>query len=68
MQISYLDLTTEPIAIPQSQVSEIEARLAANGYLSRSVGIAFGAVSGVYVPVATSIWQFAIEFRLPKLG
>lgn len=49
-------------------ITEIIARRIANGYLSRHVGIAFGAVSGVYIPLTTPVWQFAIEFRLPRLG
>jgi hypothetical protein len=54
--------------VPVPRISETAARRIANGYLSRHVGIAFGAVAGVYVPLATPVWQFAIEFRLPRLG
>jgi len=49
-------------------VNEAQARRAANGYLSREVGIPFGAVAGVFVPLEPPIWQFAIEFHLPRLG
>lgn len=59
-----LDLT---LAMPPA-VDETVARHAANRYLSHIVGIPFGAVTGVFIPMATPIWQFAIEFRLPRLG
>jgi hypothetical protein len=49
-------------------VDETRARRAANGYLGREVGISFGAVAGVFVPLEQPIWQFAIEFHLPRLG
>ena len=49
-------------------VDETVARRAANRYLSQVVGIPFGAVAGVFIPLATPIWQFAIEFHLPRLG
>jgi|688.fasta_scaffold372735_2 hypothetical protein len=56
---------TLPIA---SFVDETIARRAANRYLSRVIGIPFGAVTGTFIPMADPIWQFAIEFRLPRLG
>ena len=51
-----------------SIVEEAVARRAVNSYLSRSVGIPFGAVSGIFIPLSVPIWQFVIEFRLPRLG
>lgn len=68
MQTGHLASIIEALPIPRSVVNETIARRAANGYLSRHVGIAFGAIAGVYVPVSTPIWQFGIEFRLPRLG
>jgi hypothetical protein len=52
----------------QPAIDETTARRAANGYLSREVGIAFGAIEGVFVPLEHPIWQFAIQFHLPRLG
>ena len=59
-----LDLTLATTSV----VDETIARRAANRYLSRMVGIPFGAVTGVFIPMTTPIWQFAIELRLPRLG
>lgn len=68
MQIQTLDSTLELTLPTSSLVDEAVARRAANRYLSRSVGIPFGAVTGVLILMATPIWQFAIEFRLPRFG
>ena len=51
-----------------SLVAEAVARRAVNAYLGRYVGISFGAVAGVFIPLTVPIWQFAIELRLPRLG
>lgn len=68
MQIQRLDSTLNLNISAASLVDETVARRAANRYLSQVVGISFGAVAGVFIPLATPIWQFAIEFRLPRLG
>ena len=51
-----------------SVIDEVIARRAANGYLSHHVGIPFGAIEGIFVPLARPLWQFAIQFNLPRLG
>ena len=49
-------------------VDETTARQAANGYLSCDVGIPFGAIEGIFVPLELPVWQFAIQFNLPRFG
>lgn len=68
MQIQTLEPTLNLNISSASLIDETVARRAANRYLSQVVGIPFGAVAGVLIPMATPIWQFAIEFRLPRLG
>jgi len=68
MQTQTLEPTLDLTLATTSVVDEAVARRVANRYLSRTVGIPFGAVTGVFIPMATPIWQFAIEFRLPRLG
>jgi len=68
MQIQTLDSTLNLNISSVSLVDATVARRAANRYLSQVVGIPFGAIAGVFIPLATPIWQFAIEFRLPRLG
>lgn len=68
MQVQTLESTLELTLPTSSLVDETVARRAANRYLGRMVGIPFGAVTGVFIPMAAPIWQFAIEFRLPRLG
>ncbi len=68
-----MQVKTSPSAIasvpsPTTEITETIARRLANGYLSRQVGVAFGAVAGVYIPLTIPVWQFTIEFRLPRLG
>lgn len=60
------DSTTTHLEKPL--VDETHARRTANGYLSREVGISFGAIDGVYIPLGNPIWQFAIQFHLPRWG
>lgn len=68
MQMQTLNLTRELALSAASLADEAVARRVANRYLSRYVGIPFGAVTGAFIPMATPIWQFAIELRLPRLG
>ena len=69
MQIQTLEPTVDDLTlVTTSIVDEPVARRAANRYLSRTVGIPFGAVTGVFIPLTPPVWQFAIEFRLPRLG
>lgn len=68
MQTQTLEPTVELTLPIAPLVDETVARHAANRYLSRVVGISFGAVTGVFIPMTEPIWQFAIEFRLPRLG
>ena len=49
-------------------VDEMAARRAASAYLGFQVGIAFSASDGIFIPLEQPIWQFAIRFRLPRLG
>jgi hypothetical protein len=44
------------------------ARRKANGYLSMDVSLFCSASDGVLIPMARPIWQFAIRFRLPRMG
>jgi hypothetical protein len=68
VQLQTIEPTLEQRSPPSSAVAETVARRAANRYLSGMVGIPFGAVMGVYIPIGAPIWQFAIEFHLPRLG
>lgn len=65
----YKQESTVAFSAPTAPImAEAVARRAVNAYLGRYVGISFGAVAGVFIPLTVPIWQFAIEFRLPRLG
>lgn len=44
------------------------ARRKANGYLSMDVSLFCSASDGVLIPMARPVWQFAIRFKLPRMG
>lgn len=52
----------------QEPLTQLMAQRAANRYLSDQVGFFFTATDGIYIPVAPPVWQFLIQFRLPKSG
>ncbi|HRW08047.1 MAG TPA: hypothetical protein P5121_23255 [Caldilineaceae bacterium] len=68
MQVKTNHSKAKVVPTPAPSIAEEAARRIANGYLSRHVGVAFGAAAGVYIPLTTPVWQFAIEFRLPRMG
>lgn len=48
--------------------SLLAAKRVANRYLSDHVGFFFTTTAGIFIPVTPSVWQFLIQFRLPKSG
>lgn len=66
MQTTIPRFKTVPSVTPS--ITDETARRTANSYLSREVGIPFGAIDGIFIPMKRPIWQFAIEFHLPRYG
>jgi hypothetical protein len=44
------------------------ARRQADSYLGAEVSLFYSTTNGVFVPLASPLWQFAIQVRLPRLG
>lgn len=56
------------LQLNSATVTEVEARRAANRYLTLEVGIAFSATDPVFIALEQPLWQFSIRFRLPHRG
>jgi hypothetical protein len=52
----------------QGYVPSEYARRRANGYLNEHLSLHYSAINGLFVPLCPPVWQFTIQFRLPRLG
>lgn len=55
------------VSLPTSITGE-EARLKANGYLTKHVGMFFGATSPLFLPLDKPVWQLTIFFQRYGIG
>ena len=56
------------LPIQDGYIPRLFARRKANLYLSDNVGFFLTPIDGTFVPVDTPVWQFPIQFRLPRSG
>lgn len=49
-------------------LSATRAMAKANGYLSKYVGVLFGAETPVFLPLSRPIWQVSVTFKMNDIG
>lgn len=54
--------------VPTSSITGEQARRRANGYLTKSVSMYFGAVDPLFLPLESPIWQVSVIFLRNQLG